>query len=199
MNTCRPSGTRTVPLLVLGSLLLALVPSDVRATRVRPVNLEEMAEHAARIFSGRCLSVESDEDGRVEIVFAIDRAVKGVAGETLTVRMAGGDPSGARASEGIVGLPGFSVGEEVVLFLYGESASGLSAPVGLAQGKFAVFEDKRGRRRAVNAFGNRALLRGLSDHARERLGIAPASDDGATAPDDVPPDRLLDWAESLLR
>ena len=47
-----------------------------------------------------------------------------------------------------------------MLFLYGESASGWSSPVGLGQGKFTVFEDKLGQRRALNALGDEL---GLTD------------------------------------
>jgi hypothetical protein len=56
----------------------------------------------------------------------------------------------ARPGEATEGLPRFEVGEELILFLYGDSSRGLTSPVGFGQGKFKVIRDKGGKQHAAN-------------------------------------------------
>ena len=72
---------------------------------------------------------------------------------------------------------------------------GLTSPVGWGQGKFTIFKDKLGERRAINGFGNRNLLEGLSREIKSRLGS------GLTLRQrgDVTPESLLDLANTLRR
>jgi hypothetical protein len=162
----------------------------VQATQIRPVNLEEMTARAARIFSGRCTEISRERDpglGHPVMIatFEVHRTVKGAVQSTVRLRMLAD------------GSAGFRPGEDVVLFLYGESALGLTSPVGFGQGKFTVFTDKLGRRIAVNEMGNRNLFRGLSPQAVSRLGDAAvdASQDRA----DLDPAALLQAVEALTR
>ncbi len=159
------------------------------ASQVRPVNLEEMSQAAAIIFSGRCVGVEVRLDpqlGRKVSVatFEVNRVVKGEPGERVELKMLRSSSGAAR----------FRAGEEVVLFLYGTSELGLSSPVGLGQGKFTVVEDKLGRKLAINRFGNKHLTRGLSAQARGRLGDAGPDLKGTQ---EVEPSTLLDLVELL--
>jgi hypothetical protein len=179
--------------LGLGAVWLAI--SVTAASQVRSVNLEQMTERAATIFAGRCIAVRTESDralGRDVSVatFAVHRAVKGVSGRIVTVRMATSDDSGT----GVADPPIFRKADEVVLFLYGESALGLSAPVGLGQGRFKVAPDKRGRPVAINDLGNRNLLRELSPAARGRLARISVPGEGGEA---LGPTALLDMAEAL--
>jgi hypothetical protein len=183
---------RTLILLVAAA---GLAVTPVEATKVRPVNLEEMTERAATIFSGRCIDVREVEDpgiGRTVTVavFEVDRSIKGARGRRVTVKMLGG--SDGKSS--IVGMPRFHEGEQVILFLYGESPLGLSSPVGLGQGKFSIYEDKQGRHLAVNGMGNRNLLEGLSADAKFRLGESLESTSDGRGLD---PTSLLDMAKTL--
>ena len=78
------------------------------------------------------------------------RTLKGSVARQLTIKQFGtaaplGDGSLAR----IPGLPRYTVGEEVVLFLRGDSARGFTSPVGLGQGVYRVVH--RGARRAVQS------------------------------------------------
>ena len=178
--------------------LLASRPLD--AGQVRPVGLEEMARRAERIFSGRCVGTRVEPDPQLgldvtQVTFAVDRAIKGVAGRTLTVRVLGASVApGATGREGFDALR-FAPGERVVLFLYADSALGLTSPVGLGQGKFSVFKDKTGRDMAVNALGNRNLLGGRASESRARLHGALAQWDGESG---LSPNTLLDGARDLL-
>jgi hypothetical protein len=173
------------------------IPS-ARAATVRPVNLEEMAARAATIFSGRCLAVRTIHDDALGaevtvVTFRVDRAVKGDPGPTHTIRLLDGERQ-AEGGRGPAAPPAFRPGEEVVVFLYGESSLGLSTPVGMGQGKFAVLEDKHGEKIALNALGNQALWRGLSPEAAARLQPHLRTQPPGRG---VGPSALLDMVEAL--
>jgi len=179
--------------LTLGSIWFAI--GIAGASQVRTVNLEEMTDRASTIFSGRCIDVATVSDpvlGRDVSVarFEVHHAVKGAAEGIVTVRMAADDQGTASGGD----VPSFQKGEEVVLFLYGESSLGLRAPVGLGQGRFRVFSDKKGHVLAMNDLGNRNLLRALSPAAQER--IARTSEFRADG-DELGPGDLLALAEAL--
>ena len=164
------------------------------ASLIRPVNLEQMTARADRIFSGRCVSVHAARDPELGqmvtyATFKVERAVKGEIRGAVTIKMLGAEGSGAVAGRGVDGLPRFRKGEEVILFLYGDSARGLTSPVGFGQGKFVLIEDKEGRRLAINQFGNRNLFRDLSPETEHRLGASAKRWRGRGG---VPPDALLD-------
>lgn len=178
---------------------LCLLAAPVFASQVRPVNLEQMTDRAAKIFEGRCVETSVTRDPQIgrEVLtatFEVGRTVKGEVGSTITVRMLAGAGQEAGAREGTAGMPRFRPGDDVVLFLYGESDLGLSSPVGLGQGRFSVIEDKAGRRIAVNDMANKNLLRGLSPQARTSLGTDL---DEWKDRKDVDPTALLDMAQSL--
>jgi hypothetical protein len=171
----------------IASLVVGLYLTTANATQSRPLNLEEMTDRAATIFAGRCTHVRVEHDRRLGrdvtvATFHVDRAIKGTAGSTITVRMPWVGESAIPA-----GVPSYARGDEVVLFLYGESASGMRAPVGLGQGRFRVVTDKQGHKLAINDLGNRNLLHGVSASTRQRLAGS------------LSPDGLLDTADSLLK
>ena len=177
---------------------VALAPCGATASTVRPMNLEEMTERAARIFVGRCADVASAEHpavraGVTRSTFDVDEVLKGspaarVSFRHIGTRRADGAPPGRE-----FGIPRIDPGEEVVLFLYGESALGLSSPVGLGQGRFTIFRGKDGRRYVQNDAGNRPLLRGLSPKARARIGEAAER----PLPSPLPLDTLLEMVRKL--
>lgn len=189
---------RTVLRLSLaGAVLLPALASPTFASKVRAMTLEEMTERAGRIFSGQCTGVRVvEQSGRgiplTEVTFQVHRTLKGRPGATLTIRQPGGQSVAGERSVGIVGLPRFRPGEEVILFLYGESASGLTSPVGLGQGKFTVYTDKEGLRWAVNEYGNRALFRETLEGPGQRRGAAGKRRG-------IPADDLLESVRALLR
>ncbi len=175
-------------------LLLPAAASFLEASQVRPVDLDQMTRRAARIFSGRCLHSRIEHDlalGREVVVstFQVQRAVKGVEGRTITVRMLAA-PSAAAGDEA-PGVPSFRKGDEVVLFLYGDSPMGLTSPVGLGQGRFRVFKDKQGRRAALNDFGNTHLIRDQGARGQRAAGAKQAP------PVPLDPDDLLDRAARI--
>ena len=176
-------------------LLLAGFTGQLGATQIRRLNLEQMTERAATIFTGVCTDIHVERDPNVGWVsvatFDVLRSVKGRLAATTTVRLVGGQADLEPRSTSIAGMPSFHRGDEVVLFLYGTSTVGLTSPVGLGQGSFTVVRDKLGKKLAINAFGNERLLEGVSSTTRGRLGAAGAVSLGATG---IDVDALLETA-----
>jgi hypothetical protein len=165
-----------VPLAVVAACLAGLfLGGNTAASQVRQLNLEQMTERAETIFVGRCIEVAEESHPALRRVtratFRVEQPVKGRLGPTVTVRLPGGAIGSGRGLE-IAGLPRFAEGERVMLFLYRPSELGLSAPVGLGQGRFEIQRGKSGLELATNDFGNRRLLQGLSSSAKSRLGSA---------------------------
>lgn len=187
-------------------LTLALLPSVLQpatASQVRALNIEQMTHRADRIFSGRVVAVQVRFDRTLrqhvtDVTLEVERAVKGDLTGRVTITLFGWqklERGESRAGRAMKGLPLFSENEEVVLFLYAESRLGFTSPVGLGQGKFSVFKDKKGERLAVNAFGNRNLLKGLSEPSTG--GLSPSA--SLLRQEGVKLDRLLDAAEKIHR
>jgi hypothetical protein len=94
------------------------------------------------------------------------------------------------------GIPKFSVGQHVVVFLYGKSSAGFSSPVGLAQGRFAVgtmrlaesvsngrdfprHGEEPGQRQRARRAGEIDDRAGSQDEPRAVQGPRPQSREGA--------------------
>jgi len=194
------------PRVAFWAAMLALIlcpasASDALASRVRTLNIEQLAQRAARIFSGRCVDVQVHEDANLgqtvtDVTVAVTRAVKGDVHGRIVFRLLGDQAASAEKGRGVDGVPAFRRGEEIVLFLHGDSASGLTSPVGFGQGKFGVIRDKAGRELAVNGFGNQNLLRGVTAQAERKVGpdLARWKEN-----QEIDPQALLDIAETLGR
>ncbi len=183
-------------LLFVGLAGLAL---PALASQIRPLNLEELTDRADRIFSGRCVAVRVARDPELDrdvtiVTVAVTRAVKGEIHGQVVFKMLGRQEVGEPEATGVEGLPRFRRGEEVILFLYGDSPAGLTSPVGFGHGKFSVTKDKKGQRQAINAFANTLLFDRLSLGAKERLAPGIERQSGRKA---IPPDALLDMVEKL--
>jgi hypothetical protein len=145
-------------LLVTVGFLLIMPARQIEAMVVRTLSLEEITRRADRIFVGTCvgMSEASSESGQpiTEITFKIIDPIKGASGDRLTIRQ-------IRGGSGMV--PGYAVGQEVLLFLHPESATGLTSPVGMGQGMFTILRqgDRHNKAIAVGdgALGGRLALR----------------------------------------
>ena len=120
--------------------LLFLLPADrVGSTTLQRFDLQALTENAERVFHGSCIGSEVELiDGRpyTSYRFTVEEMVKGDDEAEVTVRLLGGEQDGQRFE--LVGMPTFSHGEEVVLFLTGPDRRHNAWPVGLSQGKFRV-------------------------------------------------------------
>ena len=126
----------------------------------RAVNLAEMTSHAGRVVHGRVVEVREGVHPlheQVAVTFLkvqVIEMLKGGAAREVTFMQYGNS-----TKQYVAHLPKYSVGEEVVLFLYPESKLGLTSPVGQGQGKFVVRNDVRsGQRVLLNEHLNRALF-----------------------------------------
>ncbi len=140
-------------LLLLGALALSTRSQNA------PMTLEELVRSAGTILTGRVLDVREERHPRypylivTRVTLSVERAFKGgtrASSGRFTFRQIGG-----LTRFRIFDLPRYQVGEELVLFLYPESAYGLTSPVGGMAGKFRVFVDPQTNRRLIaNGFGD---------------------------------------------
>lgn len=191
---------RPIPLLLILSLALASVaPGMLFATQVRQLNLEQLTRSAGKVFHGRCLEVRVGTDSQLGqtvtyATFVPYRSMKGEVHGKLTLKFLGKQTPDAAPGEATEGIPRFEEGEEVVLFLYPESARGLTSPVGFGQGKFKVVKGKDKKLQAINGFSNERLLDGISPTAQARLG---GRLERLHARKDLPLDDLLEMIQTL--
>jgi len=152
---------RKLQIFSLLPVLFGLAAGSLHATSVRTVNLEEMVRYSDRIFWGRCLFQETEVvPGSGMTVrryrFRVIEGLKGVAaGDMVTFRQVLGFPGK------ISGVPHYSKGQELLLFLHGDSRLGLTSPVGMYQGTFKRVKMPGGESGFVNGMTNRNLAAGL--------------------------------------
>jgi hypothetical protein len=133
--------------------LLLIIPIALPATVIVPIEFRELVVTTAVIVHGRVTDVRSAfVDGRrsVEtfVTVAADEYLKGDLGEHITFRVPGGEIGRYRTV--FVGAPGFTRGDEVVLFLRTQRGA-LPFIVGLSQGAYRVVADRQSGRRMVTA------------------------------------------------
>lgn len=154
---------------LLWILLCLSLPLSARGFLVAQLNLEQLAVLSDRIVAGHCLEVKKgrDRNGRLVqyVTFAVEETLKGPEVDRLTFKQLLLESPEERewftTTTSFSQLPSYVVGEEAVLFLSSPSEIGLTAPIGLAQGKFVVTQGRDGKRLARNGLGNRGLFRGL--------------------------------------
>ena len=180
-------------------LIAVCLAAPAFGSTVRPLNVEQMADRADRVLHARCVRVRAGVDPSLgQVVTRVTLAplgrAKGDVRGPLTIRLLGDRSEGAHPGEAVEGVPLFTEGEEVVLFLYPDSAAGLTSPVGFGQGKFSVVRDKAGRSVAVNGFGNRGMLDRLTPAGQRRLGARAEAWRGHGG---ISPQALMELVRSL--
>ena len=133
--------------------LFLAVPGVLRATVIVPIEFRELVSTTPVIVHGRVTDVRAAfVDGRraVEtfVTIAADEYLKGDLGGHITIRVPGGEIGRYRTV--FVGAPGFTTGDEVVLFLKTPRAA-LPIVAGLNQGVYRVVADRQTGRRLVTA------------------------------------------------
>jgi hypothetical protein len=139
-------------LFIVSLLFLTGINTSI-ATTVMPISLERMAKTAAVVFYGRVISnqVKFDElSQRVATFtrFEVLQAIKGVTGDTYTVKQIGGRLPGSNVVQRFYGVPRFIEHQEYIVFLPEASRLGFASPIGLAQGSFEVSTE--GNQKVVN-------------------------------------------------
>jgi hypothetical protein len=120
----------------------------------------------------------------VEYTFLVREGIKGVrTGQKVVFRQV---RSGGLGRSGVPGVPEYRAGQDLVLFLHGESRLGLTSPVGLLQGAFAVKRTQRGELGLVNGAFNRNLTDRLSQNDLRRIGLSVEEANSLREDDPVP-------------
>jgi len=149
------------------------------AAMVLPVNVEELAKRADKIFVGTCTNVETKVNAYgipvVEVTYAVNESIKGDVGETVTFQQLDSTPQTSsveplasqspyrshsmwEAAATSVKLPSYSKGEKTLLFLARPGQMGITAPIGLFQGKLPISTSTTGEQIITNmALKNTAL------------------------------------------
>jgi hypothetical protein len=126
---------------VAAALFVAAKP--VAATMAQRLSLADVTREAARIVHGTVDAVRSGRDASglpaTWITLTVAHTLKGPAVSSLTIKQYGvAAPLPDGTITRVAGLPHYRAGDEVVLFLRGESGRGFTSPVGLLQGAYRV-------------------------------------------------------------
>lgn len=127
-------------LFIVGLCLIALV---ARATTLERLRFEELVRQAGAIARLRCLATEGRWEKReiwTETQFEVVQTEKGLLPGLIAVRMLGG--RAGHLESHVDGVPRFQPGEEVYLFLWGESEKPYRV-LGWAQGTFRIERNPR--------------------------------------------------------
>jgi len=150
------------------------------AAMVLPVNVEELASRADKIFVGTCTNVETKVNAHgipvVEVTYAVNESLKGEVGETVTFQQLDSThqvSSGAtgasqspyqahsiwEAAATSVRLPSYAKGEKALLFLARPGQMGITAPIGLFQGKLPISTSTTGEQVITNTALKKTALK----------------------------------------
>ncbi len=146
------------------SLVVFLLSSlPAHANRVMSMTLAELVDKAGQIIQGQVVDVSSGRDEHNLIctwtTVRIDDVLKGnIATETITFKQIGGKDEETGTINTMLPTK-FTIGQEVVLFLYGKSKWGFSAPVGYQQGVFNLYKDMQtGESKVSNGMSKQVLF-----------------------------------------
>lgn len=103
--------------------------------------LEQIVAASGFIFSGRVEKTWSERDAATGFIvtystIAVAESVRGVNTSRFTFKQYGGSYKGQNVF--VADMSYFTVGEEVVAFLYPLSKLGLTSPIGVAEGKWSI-------------------------------------------------------------
>lgn len=152
--------------------------TEAQALTVLSLNLKQMSVLADAIFVGEVTGVEESWDAAARPIVTVDLDVlETLKGPVLThyrfTQLRGVSPQelGANQITLVSQMPRFAKGEKLLLFMSAPSEIGLTAPIGLFQGRFDVKTDPAtGEKIVVNAYGNKNLfLKMGSSQARLKL------------------------------
>jgi len=132
-----------VVLALTGLASCGLPAVRAAATMTVRLSLAQVVSSADRAFVGRVVSVDSGRDAAgvpsTRVTFAVSEAINGNVGSEVTIKQFGvSEPLPDGTIFHPAGVPAYRVGEEMVLFLSGQSAAGFCSPIGLGQGKFDI-------------------------------------------------------------
>jgi hypothetical protein len=127
--------------------LVVVTPAALQATTQVPVEFGEMVQGSQLVVHGRVVDVRGQQTSdrrsiETVVTLAVTEALKGQPGDTVTFRMPGGEVG--RYRRVVVGVPQFTAGEDVIVFLRGAPPA-VPMVFGLHQGLFRVARTADGR------------------------------------------------------
>jgi hypothetical protein len=141
--------------LAVSIVLVFIFLTHASAALVRELNIEQLCSQSHNIFAGVCTAAGTEGRDVLFFTFTVLQILKGEQRDTITIRM-------HKKAATLAGAPTFRVGEEVVLFLYPESAKGFTSPVGFGQGKFFITRSPAGDQRVLNGHNNSSLFKNMA-------------------------------------
>ncbi len=134
--------TRTLPVFALVAASLAAGHSPARATTLQRMSVADLSRTAHTVVRARCITNSTRWDaGEIWTftTFDVQETWKGSAPAQITVRLLGG--SAGKLTSTVSGVPRFSPGEELILFLERTPARDFSI-VSWMQGTFRIAHDR---------------------------------------------------------
>lgn len=167
--------SQKLPKSILALICTALIAPQLPATTVLELNLAALTHSADKVFRGTVLDVtETSVQGggssipALKFTLRVDEAFKGnfLTGKdqwTTEFMVVGTLKQYHAGRMAIAGFPVLQIGHDYLLMVAPEGPLGLTAPMGLGQGAFRIYEDPNTRETmAVNGANNAALFKGLS-------------------------------------
>jgi hypothetical protein len=150
---------------------LTFLSAGAFALTVLQLNLNQLTALSEKVFVGKCVEVRpvSGVQGRnvEQVTFEVKEMLKGTPTSRVTFKQLSdsGKPfkrNGMMVQTLPLGLPRYKVGQEAVIFLsHNDPTSGLTAPIGLFQGKFDVLTTDTGLKIVRNGINNQGLFVGM--------------------------------------
>lgn len=152
--------------------LVVVIPAALQATTQVPAEFGDMVQGSQLIVHGRVVDVRGQQTSdrrsiETIVTLTVTDALKGQPGDTVTFRMPGGEVG--RYRRVVVGVPRFTAGDDVIVFLRGASPA-MPMVFGLHQGLFRVTRTADGR--AVVARGL-LPLEAFAREVRARAAVRP--------------------------
>ena len=135
--------SRIAKLVLPITALVLTLASSATATTVLRMDLPDLVNRADHIVQGRVGQIYVDWDAERNLAFTyisvnVDDPMKGARRSTVLIRQVGGRVG--KISMHVAGMPTFSQGEEVILFL-NDLHNGTFMVVGMNQGKYQITQD----------------------------------------------------------
>ncbi len=127
-----------------------------------------MSQEAATIVRGHIISAKVEPHPQfknlttVVVRMSVDSTLKGTPSRTLEFRQYIWDIRDQ------FDAAGYAKGQELLLMLGPVSKYGLTSPVGLEQGRFAITRDRSGKAKAVNGAANFGLFDQVAQRAKQQ-------------------------------
>jgi len=158
-------------------ILLFTLSATGQGPLSRQLSLNEITQNAGTIVHGQVIATRVEPHPQypnvktLNVTLRVIDPIYGGLGKQVTYRLFLPPRFGPPQSD-------YRLGQELVLFMHGESQYGLTSPVGGEQGRFRVIQTASGQLRVVNGLNNAGLFNQLGSEAKAH-GRAMTATEGA--------------------